>query len=292
MLPRRAPLEGGTPDTQYLFLSHHKTGTALGDEIANDMSMELNITKTGVLWFSVLEASNFLSGIPTPPTVGTADERSGAIDLLRTTGCTGQIIFYQDMRAPLLKHILKSCPGTRAVHFVRRPSEIVVSNYAYTYGLQPGGERQSDVDHGERLRQLSLAEGVDEMCHTYLDVYNDQMIELHQMIQDNNLDNIVEVRLEDFETNYDNTTRSIFETLLGSDHPSIDKLVKKVRAHDINRWNQTVVDNNPHISSESDEATAKMEMTRMLEDGNSCIKKLPELDTLMGYTEPYFVSPE
>jgi len=296
MISRRSHLAGGTPDTDYLFMTHHKTGTELAGHFADDMSQILGIPQTIIPWVAVWDASNSLSGSPLAEAATQNIWELGmyGMELYKVTwiGCTGEIFKYEDMRVPLLNQTLKTCPGTRAVHLVRQPSEVVVSNYAYTKDLLPFEERPGDVLHGEILRTHSLAWGVNNMCEHYFERYNDQMLEVHQMIQDKKLDNILEVRLEDFDADFDSTTRSIFEHLLGSDHPSIDKLVEAASKHDVNRMNQTLVDNNHHISADSDKASVKMEMTRLFEKGNSCMKKLPEVDTLMGYTEPFFVSPE
>jgi len=284
---RRSHLADGTSETQYLFLAHHKAGTVLNAQIASDMSKVLRIPIEHVPWASVLDASNSLLGEETALTQ-TATEHAQGEKLLGTvtsSGCTGQVMLYEDMRAPLLDQILKTCPGTRAVHLVRRPSSVLASNYAYTKDLQPGVERGADFEVGKQLRTHSLEWGVKEECSRYFGAYHTQMLEVHEMIQDNKLDNILEVRFEDFEANYDNTTRSIFEHLLGSDHPSIDKLVKKASHHDISRMEKDAVASNEHISGRTEKAEVEMEMTRLLENGDSCIKKLGEADTLMGYTE-------
>mmetsp|Transcript_117736 Transcript_117736/g.240732 ORF Transcript_117736/g.240732 Transcript_117736/m.240732 type:complete len:314 (-) Transcript_117736:71-1012(-) len=284
---RRSHLADGTSETQYLFLVHHKTGTALNLKLAFDMSNVLRIPRKSVPWASVMDASNSLLGKGTALAQTAKEHTQGEklLDTVTSIGCTGQVMLYEDMRAPLLDQILKTCPGTRAVHLVRRPSSIVASDYAYTKDLKPGEERQRDFERGENLRNHSLAWGVEEECNTYFRDYHIQMLEVHQMIQAENLDNILEVRLEDFEANYDSTTRSIFEHLLGSDHPSIDELVKKAIKYDISRMDKGSVASNEHISGRTEKAEVEMEMTRLLEKGDSCIKKLGEADTLMGYTE-------
>jgi len=284
---RRSHLADGTSETQYLFFAHHKTGSVLNLKFASDMSNVLRIPQEVVPWASVSDASNSLLGKVTALAQTAKEHTKGEqlLDTVTSIGCTGQVMLYEDMRAPLLDQILKTCPGTRAVHLVRRPSSVLASNYAYTKDLQPGVERGADFEVGKQLRTHSLEWGVKEECARYFGAYHTQMLEVHEMIQDNKLDNILEVRFEDFEANYDNTTRSIFEHLLGSDHPSIDKLVKKASHHDISRMEKDAVASNEHISGRTEKAEVEMEMTRLLENGDSCIKKLGEADTLMGYTE-------
>jgi len=278
---------GGTPHTQYLFLAHHKAGTELNLHIANDMSEELSIPFEHVLWAAVSDASRALLGTPVALKQSEKEFTQGqhVLDTVTSTGCSGNITFYEDIRAPLLDQILKTCPGTRAVHLVRRPSQVMVSNYAYTRDLQPGEDRGSDVKRGEVLRAHSLEWGVSEECERYFKTYHGQMLAVHQMIQDNKLDNVLEVRFEDFGTRYDSTTRSIFEHFLGSDHPSIDNLVKQASQHDINRMDPGVVANNSHISGRTEKKEVEKEMTMQRENGNECFKKLEEADRLMGYTE-------
>jgi len=282
---RRSHLAGGTPDTQYLLLAHHKTGTALSFGLAYDLSAVLNKSFEPVTWMAVADASYSL--LKQTHSYEQSDEERAQgehlLDTVTSTGCTGSVMQYEDMRAPLLDQILKTCPGTRAVHLVRRPSSIVVSNYAYTKDLQPGWDRGPDVRRGQALSLLPLEWGVINECLIYFSSYHGQMLAVHQMIQDNKLDNILEVRFENFVTNYDNTTRSIFEHLVGSDHPSIDEYVKKASQHDVNRMDH--VDRNPHVSGRTEKEDIEMEMTRLLENGNSCIKKLDEADRLMGYSQ-------
>lgn len=284
---RRLHLASGTPDTQYLFFSHHKTGTALNFQIASDMSSVLEMPLQEVLWMAVWEASSSLSGSPLNADE-TSAEHAQAEELLETVtlGCTGRTVLYEDMRAPLLDQLLKACPGTRAVHLVRRPSSVVASNYVYTRDLEPGVERATGFECAKQLRNNSLETGLNLVCDTYFSVYDRQMLEVHQMIQDKKLDNILEVRFEDFAAKYDNTTRAIFEHLLGSDNPLIDELVKKARQHDVNRMDQSLVAAMSHISKKTDKAQVAVEMTRLHASGNSCIKRLEEADKLMGYSDP------
>jgi len=287
---RRSHLAGGTPDTQYLFLAHHKTGTWLTVNFAEDMATLLNTTETYLSWMPIKDATESLLGLQVENDQTKYELAEGKLlaDAVTSTECSGHVVFFEDMRVQFLSELLKRCPGTRAVHLVRRPSSIVASDYAYTKDLKPGEERQRDFERGENLRNHSLAWGVEEECNTYFRDYHIQMLEVHQMIQAENLDNILEVRLEDFEANYDSTTRSIFEHLLGSDHPSIDMLVKMASQYDVNRMDQVVVANMSHISEKSDKAEVKTEMTRLLESGNLCVKALREADAYMGYTEPTF----
>merc|ERR1719382_132666 len=112
---------------------------------------------------------------------------------------------------------------------------------------------------------MPLEFGIEYSCNLYVNAYNDQMVAVHQLIQDKKLDSILEVRFEDYNENYDKTSRSIFEHLLGSDHPSIDALVNSARAFDIGRMPKSDVAEDSHISDDREKAEVGMQMVKMLE---------------------------
>jgi len=201
-------------------------------------------------------------------------------------GCIpGAITLYEDMREPVLRRILESCPHMRAVHLLRRPSSVVVSNYVYTKHLYAGQELKQDVRRGEQYRNMSLERGVKAECRTYYRSYFNQSMEVHQYIQQHRTEQVLEVQYEQFKLDYDNTTRAILEHLLGRHHPSIDKLVIAARAQDVSRWPESRVAANKHISSVTAEAAVRQKVRDLLEVGDPCFGKLKHDDAVMGYSD-------
>lgn len=277
-------------DTQALIFSHHKTGTVLSEQLADILAPTLHGSSEVMKWMAVNDASRSLEGLPPAPANKTVHEQRQATDLLRelsspSTACAGGVRTYEDMRVPLLEQMLEVCPGTRAVHMVRRPSSCVVSNYVYTKGLEEGDERASDFERQKVLNALPLSLGMRDECERFFSVYANQMLSVHKFVLDKGLKNILEVRFEDITTSYDNTTRSIFEHFLGSGNPAIEDLVTQASAFDIHRMPEDDVGSNRHISSNNDEEQAAMELRRMYEAGDTCAVKLLDADKLMGYTD-------
>jgi len=199
-------------------------------------------------------------------------------------GCIpGAITLYEDMREPVLRRILESCPHMRAVHLLRRPSSVVVSNYVYTKHLDAGQELKYDVWRGEEYRSMSLERGVKSECRTFRRTYLNQPMEVHKYIQQHGTEQVLEVQYEQFKLDYDNTTRAILEHLLGRHHPSIDKLVIGARDQDVRRWPESRAAANQHISSATEEAAVRQKVRKLLEVGDPCFRELQRDDAVLGY---------
>merc|ERR1719291_1423805 len=117
------------------------------------------------------------------------------------------------------------------------------------------------------MRSLALADAVNFECNVVETIYIPQMLEVHKFIKTHNVDNVLEVKFEDFAEDYDKTTRSIFEHFLGKENAMVDTLVTKAREHDINRRPPSDNADDHHISSDDEEAQVYSEMKKRLEAG-------------------------
>lgn len=195
---------------------------------------------------------------------------------------------YEDMNVDLLEDILKKTPGIRAVHLLRQPTKAVASDYAYAKNLRPGQESDAEVELGRKVRDMSTEDGIRATCDFYKEQYLDQPVEVHQYIQDEELENVLEVDFEDFKKNYDKTMQTIFEHFLGSDHPLIDTLVDKARDWDISRHPEAGENGmNDHVTDVSVKEQALQAMKNQYREGDSCMKRLKKSDELEGYDSPF-----
>lgn len=273
-LPRPADVPVGTATEYYAVFGHHKTGTDLLTAIMQDMVTALGSNYTyseytvPMTMFHKFNVDYPLWGHP-------------------FECIPSQVTLVQLMDVPLLKTILQKCPDVRALHLVRQPSEMVVSNYAYETALDPHSDDDNPMARkvGPLMSHMSLATGVEFYCEYTNRLYIQDMVDVHRYIRQNQLDNILEVRLEDFSRNYDATTRSIFEHYLGKNHALIDSLVEHAVEHDVNRMSSSELQGNDHLSSVDLKAEARLEMRRQGKAGSPCVKKLLEEDQVMGFDD-------
>lgn len=274
---------------EFAFMSHHKTGTAVLRLMSYDFSLKTGIGEMDTLWKAVDSEQTALSGgvengSPSPQEV----EVTKVLHNHLSHDCSqSKVLFFEDMRPLVLGKFIQRCKGFRAVHLVRRPSTVVVSNYVYTRNLLPGEERIQDIARGAILKAHNMAWGVKFECEKFYQTYAPQMLMVHQQIKDLHSPNILEVRYEDLMANYDNTTRSIFAHLLGPTNPLINNLVVSAAKYDKNRMPKTDKEANRHISSNKDKADAKKEMIKMEQAGDPCAAQLKQSDLFMGYTDPW-----
>jgi len=206
----------------------------------------------------------------------------------------GAITFYWNAVDHAVQALISHCPGMRAVHSVRRPSSMVVSDYLYTKNLPLGtGEMQWRKDLGMNLRQHNMSWGLNQICESLTSTHFKnaaQMLNIHELSK--NSINILEVRYEDFEHDYDATTASIFEHFLGRNHSRIDELVKVAGRHDTARMTLELRKQggerggeSNHIADASEKANVYMEMKQMLEAKNPCLQSIVQMDAQLGYRD-------
>jgi hypothetical protein len=239
---------------EYAFLTFHKSGTELSLGLARTAASELDLDRK--------------------------------YDLVGATCYPNAVAVYtgNGFLPPL-----EGCPDLRAVIVVRRPSTMLISDYAYTRELSPqfGGleDYLSQRTRTASYKASSLSDGIKQECRYWIRHIAPR---LHEWIQNNNqFSNVLQVSLEDFENNYDSTTRSVFEHFLGSSDPRVDNLVELARKDDLKRQDPTRLAKSKHVASASLEADAAIEVEKQLQAGDPCVKGVVEMDELLGYSPPF-----
>merc|ERR1719433_64319 len=129
-----------------------------------------------------------------------------------------------------------------------------------------------------------LSAGLHKLCQSWFQFDFALLNKSYTYVQQLKPEQILIVGLEDFEKDYDNTTRSIFEHFLGSGDSRIDDLVTTAKSHDLGRMPPEQVNTNRHVSSERDKAAVAAEMGKQFYAGDSCMAKVAQLDKLLGYS--------
>jgi hypothetical protein len=249
----------------YAVLAHHKHASTLMFQLAKIVKGPLEISAHLITWQQV--------------------QRNEASPVAAVEPDCQAMNIYLDMRLPLLKHILEKCPGIRAVHMIRQPSEVVVSEYVYTKHVLPFQEAVPDLKWGAKLRNMSIADGLEGECGRFFYAYSPQALAVHQYIRSNaeHLPNILEVDADDFKDDFDGTSRKIFAHWVGAGHPLLDSMVSKASYWDIGRYPTHVAGSWNHVSSVDEKAQAFQVMETQSELGSSCMSRLKKLDELWGY---------
>merc|ERR1711976_494631 len=117
---------------------------------------------------------------------------------------------------------------------------MLASSYVNTKHLEFSAQPADYINHRdikELYQRTSVSFGINHTCtHISYVEQMESMIRAHRYIQENRLTNILEVSLEDFEKDYDHTTRSIFVHFLGKNDSRVDRLVEITRYFDIARF--------------------------------------------------------
>jgi hypothetical protein len=241
------------------FFQHHKCGTDLSRNIARSMSSELGMPFHNVKWMDISHDSTLARCIP------------------------GSVMLYEDMRVHVLEEILKDCPDLRAVHFTRNLADEVVSNYVYTKNLHLTDELISDRIWMVTFRFANLSDGLSMACGRDRRNYIPQMVATYQAVQDQELENILSVRYENWMGHFDNVTMSILEHFLGKGHSKIDSIFELAKAEDTSTWSDEKVASHRHVSDTEEKAEAAQRLVEMYSEGDECARSLEVYNHQLGY---------
>jgi len=241
------PWHEGPP--RYVVFGHHKAGTYLLWHILADLSRVQNLTCS-----------------------------------VCYTGCPTDSIWFPATSLVSDLEQLWRYPDAKAVHVVRRPTDMVVSEYCYAKRIRP------DMDSllTQEYRRHDVAWGIRQACADLQDTIS-EMLAVRSAIQEANSPRILQLRYESFKDDFDGVTRSIFEHFLGKSHGRrVERLVNISRRHDIHRLGpktQDMVDvlDGLHHSSVEDKTAARAELTRQVASGEPCLRSMAELDVRLGY---------
>lgn len=261
----------------YMFFAHHKTGTALSSQIVDMMSSILGAGHAHILWSDV-----WLDSVKAP-------FQTAKFDILCPGGSTATVaVVYEDMRVDFLNKIREACKPMRAVHFIRDLQEALISNYVFTKSLVPGRPGESEPMHiqmrGPVYRNMSLSQGLRVDCAEFLHSHTLPMLEVHEHIKNTNQTDILEVRYEEIEKDYDGTFKSIFEHLLGSNHSKLSTLTEGAKAFDTRRWSDKHISTSTHVSDDAEKAEARREFRKMVHEEDPCAIELMRQRYALGYS--------
>lgn len=275
---------GPPPGLVYAFLTHTKTGTVLCHKIACDVAPLLDM-KQGLLVAGPLE---YACGA-NPGTRIQLPLRS-RWDI---TCNADQITVYGDYGmegTPTFEsvNVLEQCTNTRAVHMIRRPSTMLVSEYAYNMRLSPGHpDYMAKYAVVQLLQNMTLSEGMQEQCKRWFADAGWKLEKAYQKSLQGGMESVLQVKFEDFMNDFDQTARAIFQHFLGNKDSRIDHLVEVASRHDIRRMTRSTVNNMPHVGNANVSTEVTLELKKQFQAGNSCMRRLAQLDEVMGYGTPF-----
>jgi len=184
---------------------------------------------------------------------------------------------------------LSQQPDLRMVHWTRKPSNIVASWYSYSLRLDAGCcEMDYDpwnIVSPEQLSALSLSQGLSLVCNISSQSVLKPMVTIHEYIKP--FKNILPLRFEDAESDYDNTMRSFWEHFFGSSDHRLQEQVFLVVAKKKDSHSPLWDGNATHMSDEDSEAKVHQEMKNLLKAGDPCMQELNEMNKRMGYDEGF-----
>lgn len=245
---KKVPAE--TNPERIFFFTHHKTGTVLSMWIAHLAAVVLN----------------------------QSDSQYGREGTENASVCSDTFVATLANLSPgQLATLQAECPNFRAVHVIREAGALVASGYLYH-------SRNPDVVPGVRpgfLRDLSLDDGLRAEARAELATTIPEMVQTYALTKD--LENVLIVRLESFEENFDGTTRKMFEFLLGASHPKIDALVESAAEADVARWSTTEKQNNDHVADEQEEHEVVEELLKLRTDGDETVRRVYGADVALGF---------
>lgn len=193
------------------------------------------------------------------------------------------ISMYEDMRLPMMQGILGNCSGVRALHLVRDPRDMVLSNYIYRKKLSEDAMESSwDIMKGREYREHSTEWGINDSCDNVKTAYAPQMLDVHDAAK--GVDSILEVRFESFQADFAGTVKTMYEHFLGKGFGRGTMLRLAAKRNDVNRWNPNKKSSDPHIARKGETEEAKRVFREMAERGDPCLAWMEQAANKLGYS--------
>lgn len=240
---------------RYVILGHHKTGTDLWRGLTWDMQDILSTTCCAC------------NSVGVNPQCKRQWRQCPIYQMTHTT----------EADARSISEVLDA----RVLHMVRRPWNMVVSEYVYASKEHPGEDFEPSSTPAY-IRSHSLSDGVMMVCDLMMKEIQ-HMVQVHSYFAGGNR-NVLEVRLEAFESDYNGVMRDIYQHFLGENDSRIDALLTRARDHDINRKSVRIGPQD-HVSGREEKAAVQKEMEILLkaQEPNPCLKWVMQMDERMGY---------
>ena len=283
----------GTAMTTF-YIRYHKTGCVLTRQIMDEIEGQCGIISHSV------QATR--SG-DTPAEILAADDLAGSRCNSLKVAIDGNNLFkYSD---EVLKNLTQPREGVRFVHMLREPLQLVASYYAYHTTGAIGGESNLTYwkSYQQNLTQLSLADGLAVVAKLVMEEQLPAMVKVHDHLVQSGRGtttssgslthygaDVLEMRMEDFEANFDETIASLLShSGISADCAAEGQPLRTALAkHDVSRFSSEQIARNRHISrGDGSGPTLEDEALHELLTGDEALRSsLKDFGMRLGYSYP------
>jgi len=254
------------PPTLAVF-AHHKAGDEVSAQITHDSARILGMPHKVGYWLDVNNANG-------------------------TVGCfPNSVVDYEDMTVPVLERIYEQCPDIRAIHLIRRPTDLVTANFVDTRHLD--AEYMKQLSEGayalvKAMQGVDMMSGVKLLCDAFFQSSDgrkvSQLLEVHDYLEDKKaagFNNVMEVKYEDFKADYNKTAHKVFHHFLGKKvpHAVMSQLVGNTGTESMAALFET-----GYKYTALEEDTVRKVMGMLYKKNDACITKLVNADETLGYS--------
>ena len=278
----------GTATTTF-YIRYHKTGCVLTRQIMDEIDGHCAIRSHSV--------QPDMTGDTPAAILAAADLAGKRCNNLKVALDGNNLMHYTD---EVLERLTRPREGVRFVHMLREPLRLVASYYAYHTGGAIGGETPDHspddpvlVSFQHNLTQMSLAEGLAVVAKLVAEEQLPAMAKAHDHLMRSGRDDVLEMRMEEFEANFNETIGSLLShTRVSAEcaakgQPLFNALAK----HDVSRFTAEQLARDNHISHRSvgDGSGPNLEDKALHEllTGNKALRaSLKDFGKRLGYTYP------
>jgi len=227
--------------TKFFFLTHHKTGTNLMQQLCNLTARFLSNGTEQCHWCYKVQGVLPDGGLKCP--------YDDCVEHGTFRGTAGRFTLISAVDDVELRRLEQWAPDYRAVHMIRDPVDMLVSDYQYEVRLH---QKHSKFDWDattsqelwgpgftiqDRLRNVSgvLSHFVDHMCRVQSAIRGNPRVKT--------------MNLQSFTDNFNAAAKQLFRFMVGSSYPGMDQLLKQVSRYDKSK--QKNQESQLHVSNSS-----------------------------------------
>jgi len=131
--------------------------------------------------------------------------------------------------------------------------------------------------------------GIQRECEFMIREVEDEVAVHEYITTEHKASNVLELSYEALMSDFDDTTRSIYQHYLGSSHPKVEQLVTMARKDDLTHmspeeFQKMALWQRKHVSDKGIKVAVKDVMRQLLEANDPCMLRLKELNERMGYS--------
>mmetsp|Transcript_26300 Transcript_26300/g.61349 ORF Transcript_26300/g.61349 Transcript_26300/m.61349 type:complete len:312 (-) Transcript_26300:42-977(-) len=229
LLSQPAGLPSVVPNRYYLFLTHHKTGTNLLQQVCNRTALAIS------------EGTAQCAFCPTllPPASPGAPLRCAGDSHPAHGGLRGtfsRFTLVSNLKGQELRLVQRFTPDYRAVHMIREPETMALSEYQYEIFLRSsvGAVYQWDEHTTENVSNMEVHDALRVVAKTMRPFVKD-MLSTHQVAQNDSA--VMTTDLENFSHDFNGTLVKVFNFLFDNlPKEQLDKLVRASQPADKTKW--------------------------------------------------------